>query len=235
MSIRKKRVFISGANRGIGYGLTQLMAKSDYLVVAGYRDKGRSGQLLSDSEESDSIVPFKVDVVAEEELKSLYHFIATNYDGLDILINNAGVNIRPADKIRDLNWGDIERNFKINVGGPFLTTKHLYPLLRKGSASKVINISSSMGSIESSSGSATPYRISKASLNMLTKNQAVEYQADGITVISVHPGWVQTHMGGRSAPLTVEESVGKILRVIEQVSLENTGQFLSLEGKRLPY
>ena len=75
MSQRKKIVFISGANRGIGYGLSQLMAEKNYLVIAGYRDEARSERLLKDSDQSDSILPFKADVLAEEELERLHRFI----------------------------------------------------------------------------------------------------------------------------------------------------------------
>ncbi|MCG8605062.1 SDR family oxidoreductase [bacterium] len=235
MMAKQKIVFVSGGNRGIGLGLTELMAESGYTVIAGYRDEHRSRKLLQVVEDSDQVIAIQVDVTLEPELRGLYTFISDQFGRLDVLINNAGVNIRPSDRINDLEWTDLEQNMKINVGGPFLTTKYLHPLLKNGKEAKVINISSEMGSIGSSSGGATPYRLSKAALNMLSKNQAIEYQSDGVTVISLHPGWVRTNMGGKLAPLTVRESAGKILSVIELISLENTGQFWSLHGKILPY
>jgi NAD(P)-dependent dehydrogenase (short-subunit alcohol dehydrogenase family) len=235
MTAKQRIVFISGANRGIGFGLTEPMAESGYTVIAGYRDEQRSQKLLQAAERSDEVMAIQVDVTLEPELRRLYTLISDRFGRLDMLINNAGVNIRPSDRINDLEWTNLEQNFKINVGGPFLTTLHLHPLLKNGKEAKVINVSSEMGSISASSGWATPYRLSKAALNMLSQNQALEYRSDGIVVISLHPGWVQTEMGGKSAPLPVGESASKILSAIEQISMKNTGQFWSYEGKLLPY
>ncbi len=123
----------------------------------------------------------------------------------------------------------------VNMGGPFLTSQHLYPLLQKASEKKIINISSQMGSIQLSGGGATPYRISKAALNMLTRNQAIEYKKDGISVVCLHPGWVRTDMGGPAAPMTVAESAKKIFQIIETVTLANSGEFISVNGETIPF
>ena len=112
-----------------------------------------------------------------------YNFIANQFGALDILINNAGINLNRARSINQLDLSDMAHHFEINVGGAFLTTKFLYPLIKAGRGKKIINISSKLGSIELSSGSSIPYSISKAALNMLTKNQSVEYKAAGITPV----------------------------------------------------
>ena len=70
---------------------------------------------------------------------------------------------------------------------------------------------------------------------MLSKNQAIEYKRDGITVVSIHPGWVKTDMGGPAAPMTVAESARKIFHIIERISLSNTGEFISVTGEKIPY
>lgn len=228
-------VFISGANRGIGYELTLQMANKNHKIVAGYRDEKRSHLLLETAQKTTNIVPFKVDIAIENELKTLYDFIFNKFGYLDILINNAGVKINSSARLNELEWSDIEHNFKVNVGGPFLTAKYLYPLIKKGKGKKIINISSRMGSIKLSRGDETPYRLSKAGLNMLTKNQSVQYGHDGITVVCLHPGWVKTDMGGSAAPITVQESAFKILQIIENISLSNTGEFISFDGNLVPY
>jgi NAD(P)-dependent dehydrogenase (short-subunit alcohol dehydrogenase family) len=92
-----------------------------------------------------------------------------------------------------------------------------------------------MGSIQLSDGGMTSYRVSKAALNMLTRNQAIEYKKDGIAVVMVHPGWVRTDMGGPAAPMTVAESARKIFQIIEMISLSNTGEFISVTGDTIPY
>ena len=228
-------VFISGANRGIGFELARQLSRQPFQVIAGYRDESRSQALLREAQKTNNLSPFKVDVTSENDLKELYNFIANRFGALDILTNNAGVNLNRARSFNQLEWSDMAHHFDVNVGGAFLATKCLYPLIKAGRGKKIINISSKLGSIELSSGSSIPYSISKVALNMLTKNQSVEYKAAGITVISLSPGWVRTDMGGGAAPLSVEESSTRILQVIDTLSLSQTGQFMDLNGDILPY
>jgi NAD(P)-dependent dehydrogenase (short-subunit alcohol dehydrogenase family) len=227
--------FISGANRGIGFGLTLEMVQHGCKVAAGYRNEARLKNLLAEAEKHAHILPVKVDVTIEDDLKNLYQFIENQFGHLDILVNSAGVNMNDSAQVNELNWQDVARSLEVNVGGPLMTSKALYPLLQKGREKKIINISSQMGSIQLTDGGATPYRVSKAALNMLSRNQAIEYKKDGIAVVIVHPGWVKTDMGGPAAPLTVAESTGKIFKIIEMISLSNTGEFISVTGDTIPY
>ncbi|MCG6981667.1 MAG: SDR family NAD(P)-dependent oxidoreductase [Deltaproteobacteria bacterium] len=105
----------------------------------------------------------------------------------------------------------------------------------KGREKKIVNISSQTGSIRLTSGGTTPYRVSKATLDMLSRNQAIAYKKDGIAVVIIHPGWVKTDMGGPAAPMTVAESGKKIFQIIEMISPANTGEFISVTGDRIPY
>lgn len=235
MKSEHRVAFVSGANRGIGLGLTVEMANSGCKVAAGYRDENRSKELLAEAEKNNDILPVKVDVTVEDDIKNVHEFLDGHFGHLDILVNCAGVNINEPAQVNELSWQDLARSLEVNVRGPFFTSQILYPLLMEGEDKKVINISSQMGSIQLSGGGATPYRVSKAALNMLTKNTAMEYKKDGITVVSLHPGWVRTDMGGPAAPLTVAECVRKIFQIIEMISLSNTGEFLSITGDRIPY
>lgn len=235
MSSEDRVAFVSGSNRGIGLGMTLEMAKSDFTVVAGHRIESKSQELFAKANESRNILPVKVDVTVEGDLKYLCEFIENRLGHLDILVNSAGVNINEFAQINDLAWEDFAESLKVNLGGPFLTSRYLFPLLVKGKDKKIINISSQMGSIQLSGGGATPYRVSKAALNMLTKNQAIEYKREGITVVCLHPGWVRTDMGGQAAPMTAAESARRILQIIEIVSLSNAGEFISFNGDAIPY
>ena len=235
MENKARVTFISGANRGIGFGLTLEMAQRGCKVAAGYRDETKSTELLAEAEKHGNILPVKVDVTIEEDLRHLYQFIDNHLGHLNILVNSAGVNVNESAQVNELQWQDIVRSLEVNVGGPLMTSKILYPLLQKGKEKKIINISSQMGSIQLTDGGMTPYRVSKAALNMLTRNQAIEYKKDGIAVVIVHPGWVKTDMGGPAAPMTVAESVGKIFKIIEMISLANTGEFISVTGDTIPY
>ncbi len=235
MGIDERVAFVSGANRGIGFGMTLEMVRNGCKVVAGYRDEERSHELLAEAEKDKNIYPVRVDVTSESDVQHLHEFIAGHLGHLNILVNSAGVNINEPAPINKLSWEDISKSLMVNMGGPFLTSQHLYPLLQKASEKKIINISSQMGSIQLSGGGATPYRISKAALNMLTRNQAIEYKKDGISVVCLHPGWVRTDMGGPAAPMTVAESAKKIFQIIETVTLANSGEFISVNGETIPF
>jgi NAD(P)-dependent dehydrogenase (short-subunit alcohol dehydrogenase family) len=235
MRFEGKTVFISGANRGIGLGMALLMAGKGYRVFAGYREQARSERLFQKAREDGRIVPVKVDVTIEGEVKALAETIAARSGHLDILINGAGINPSKAGEIDSLSLTDFTEGFLVNVGGPFLTTRYLLPLLKEGREKKVVNITSVMGSIQLSTGDMVPYRVSKAALNMLTKNMAIACQPYGITVVGLHPGWVKTDMGGPEAPLSVEESVTKLLGIIENLSPSRSGEVISFEGQIIPY
>lgn len=228
-------VFISGANRGIGYELALQLSDQPYKIIAGYRAESRSKILLDEAQKISNIFPFKVDVTLESDLEGLYNFIANQFGHLDILINNAAINLNRTLKLNELAWSDMAHHFKVNVGGPFLTTKYLYPLIKAGKSKKIINISSKLASIALSGGGTIPYSLSKTGLNMLTKNQSVAYGVDGITAISLSPGWVKTDMGGSAASLTVQESATQILQIIDTLAPAQSGQFIDVDGGLLPY
>ncbi len=233
MAANEKVAFVSGANRGIGFQLATQLAAGGYRVVAGYRDEQRSAALLA--QKSDNLHPFNVDVTAEPMLAALRTFIERQFGRLDLLINNAGIHTSRARSVDDLAWADVAHHFDVNVGGAFLATKYLYPLLKNGSGKKIINISSQLGSISRGGGGSIPYSVSKAALNMLTKNLASAFQADGVTVVSVHPGWVQTDMGGSAAPLRPEESAARIIETIQRLSPTQSGAFINYDGSPMPY
>ncbi len=232
----QKVVFVSGANRGIGLGLAMRLADGGgYQVVAGYRTEDSSSRLIREASERETLHAFPVDVTSVQDLETLRGHVEEKFGHLDVLINNAGVNLEKHLDLQDLEWEIFAETLRVNVGGPFLTTRVLYPLLLKGREKKVINISSRMGSIELSDGGMTPYRVSKAAVNMLTKNQSLSYGKDGVTVVAIHPGWVRTDMGGSHATLSVGESVQRILTFLENLTHGETGHFLTAEGERIPY
>ena len=235
MPNNNQTVFISGANRGIGFELARQLVEKSYQVIAGYRDEGRSQELLEEARQTRNLYSVQVDVTSADDLVKLYEFVVNRFDALDILINNAGINLNRDLSISQLDFSGLAHHFEVNVGGVFQASRFLYPLIEAGRGKKIINISSKLASIELSSGNSIAYSVSKAALNMLTKNQSVEYGAAGITVISLSPGWVRTDMGGGAAPLSVRESVTRMLQVIDKLSLAQTGQFMDLNGDILPY
>ncbi|XP_010716167.1 uncharacterized protein LOC104912979 isoform X2 [Meleagris gallopavo] len=143
---------------------------------------------------------------------------------------------------------DMAELYTTNTIAPLLLSQAFLPLLKKAaqgslgsgmscSKAAIINISSIGGSISSLTGwdimEIVSYRCSKAALNMLTRCQSMGYREHGILCVTFHPGWVQTDMGsaaGLPPPLTVDASVGGMLKVLSKLSEKDSGTFLDWEG-----
>jgi NAD(P)-dependent dehydrogenase (short-subunit alcohol dehydrogenase family) len=232
----EKRVcFISGANRGIGFEFSRQLESRGWQVVAGYRSPERSRELLEEADHHETLHAFPVDVNNERQLRKLHNYINDAFGKLDLLINNAAINPGAEKPFDETSINDLRSAFDVNVLGPFLTTNYLQPLLAESDSARVVNIGSRAGSIALSKSTNLPYRLSKATLNMLTGAQAQEYKESGIVVISMTPGWVRTDMGGTDAHLSTEKSVSGMLKVIDGLTIEHTGRFFAYDGEEVPF
>ncbi|CAG2121095.1 unnamed protein product, partial [Medioppia subpectinata] len=161
--------------------------------------------------------------------------------GLDTLINNAGIALTA--KLDAVTADDMVTNFNVNSVAPLMLTKALLSVLKQSAATKrkttVVNISSLAGCItlihKVPFGMLYPYFTSKASLNMITKCLSVDLASHGINVVAVHPGHVQTDMGGERAKITVETSVNGILNVIDKLTDDDAGKLIGYDGTVMPY
>jgi NAD(P)-dependent dehydrogenase (short-subunit alcohol dehydrogenase family) len=152
-----------------------------------------------------------------------------------VLINNAGVSSK-ARSVTEVDAAELAHAFAVNASAAVLVVKALLPNLRAGKQKLIVNITSQLGSIANNSGGSTyGYRASKAALNMFTVCLSNELKGEGFTVVAIHPGWVRTDMGGKNATLSVEESVGAILKTIGALRDEDTGRFLNYDGTGLPW
>ncbi|ANQ54007.1 short-chain dehydrogenase [Thermosipho affectus] len=206
-------ILITGANRGIGRALLLEAQRRGYTTIATMRNPVESAYYL-DLSEKDSIDKFADELV----------------ETVDILINNAGVLYK--DNFGNLDYENFIKTFKVNTLGALFLTEALYKRGKLRQGGKVVNISSVLGSIELTSGTNSfSYSLSKAALNMVTK--LLSNKLKGISVISVHPGWVKTEMGGKEAPVLPNDSAKGILNVIEEIN--DTGVFVDYTGKLLPW
>ena len=228
-------ILVTGANRGIGLEFARQLSRRGDIVIAGYRDAQRSRELLAMAADKDNVFAVQVDATSPGDLIRLRDFIDGKFGRLDQLINNGGINVKYSSHMEEIETDDLMESFRVNVVGPFLTVKILRPLLLKGQNARIINITSQLGSIEQSAGGAIPYRISKAALNMLSKNQAFVHRKDRIITVALHPGWVRTDMGGPNAPLSVDESVTQMLKVIDDLAPKDNGTFLGYDGRTKPF
>ena len=223
-------IFVTGANRGIGLEFVRQLTTRGETVLASCRHPEKANDLKSLLSEG-WIIP--IDVTIQDSIVQGAKVVRKKFNRIDLLINNAGVmGERGNPDIPD--WDIIMSTFLTNAAGPVFVTKYLKTLLKKGS--KVVNISTLMGSIEdNSSGGYYAYRMSKAALNMASKNLNHELGVMDVTVLTFHPGWVRTDMGGSGANLSVETSVSEMLNVIESSGPEKSGTFLRFDGERLPW
>jgi len=221
-------VLITGANRGIGLELARQYATAGWQVIGTARKPDKAAALRTLNAHV-----LQLDVTDQQSVDRIANDLANV--PIDLLINNAGILPR-LHSISDVDFDDVNRAMAVNTIGPMRVTRALLPNLRSGGAKTVVNITSQLGSIANNSGGGFyGYRESKAALNMFTRSLANELRADGFICVVVHPGWVQTDMGGANATLTAQESVEGIRGVIENLSSEDSGTFWNYDGEPLPW
>ena len=228
------RSLVTGANRGLGLEFArQLLAHGDH-VVATCRHPGRANalnQLVGEHPGRLHVLP--LDVGGPKSHAELARELPLVMDGIDLLINNAGV-LHSGERFGHVPPANLDDSLRTNASGPFLLTQTLAERLVDGA--KVANLSSVLGSIASTASFSTPsYAMSKAAQNMATVLLASALRERGIAVIALHPGWVQTDMGGSGAQITPVDSVRGLLKVIDGVDIGDSGTFLDYRGKPVPW
>lgn len=221
-------VIITGAGRGIGLELTRQLLNSGHRVHVVMRNLDKNRQIENLKREFGDKLTAVQTALGDENSVAKVVESAESLGNVDLLINNAGI------MIEDDSFENFANTFLINSTVPYFLTKAMSSLLKKSRSPKAIHVSSLMGSIaDNSSGGYYSYRASKAALNMINKSLSRDY--NWLTSIVVHPGWVQTDMGGSQAPVKVADSAEGILKVISQVNLEQSGGFFDYKGNKLPW
>jgi NAD(P)-dependent dehydrogenase (short-subunit alcohol dehydrogenase family) len=227
-----KTVLLIGASRGLGLGLAGELANRGWQVIATVRDPARATDLAALGERTGRIEIEKLDVDDVGQLEALAGRLAERQ--LDLLFVNAGISGPRDQSVADISRTDLAHVMWTNALSPVRIAGRLLPLVNTGGT--VAFMSSIMGSIaQNTSGGHELYRISKTSLNMLARGFAATTAQDkALAVLSLHPGWVRTDMGGASAPVGVEESVRGLADVIE--TRHGAGhRYLDYQGRELPW
>jgi NAD(P)-dependent dehydrogenase (short-subunit alcohol dehydrogenase family) len=214
-------VLITGANSGIGLEFARQYAADSWSVVATARRPEAAGELNKLGAEVwplDAADPASINALAAS-LKDR---------GIDVLIANAGMLPRGVDA------GEWAKAFATNCIGPTLLAKALKPNMVAGG--KMVAITSKMGSIaDNDSGGAIAYRSSKAALNAAWRSLSIDWRGDDVTLAMLHPGWVQTDMGGAGAAIAPPTSVTDMRKTIAGLTPNQSGSFLNYDGQELPW
>jgi NAD(P)-dependent dehydrogenase (short-subunit alcohol dehydrogenase family) len=215
MNTTKKVAVVTGANRGLGFETSRQLAKKGYQVILTSRDeaKGKAAAEKLQAEGLD-VTSYPLDVASDQSSKKLAEFINKQFGKLDVLVNNAGILIdfqTGDNSVFDTKIDTVRQTMETNVYGVLRVTQALLPLMQKQNYGRIVNVSSGMGQLSDMGGGYTGYRLSKASLNALTRIFASELQSTNILINSVCPGWVKTDMGGANANLTPEQGVDTIV------------------------
>lgn len=232
-----RRIVVTGAGRGIGLGIAKRLIADGHEVWGTARNPagatelaaaGAAGILTLDIGNTGSIEAFGLD-------------LATNVDSIDMLVNNAGMTSvdlgvdRRAQGPLQTTKEVVMKQIEVNAVGPMLVTQALRPMLGSGTDPLVLNISSQLGSMVV--GAQMPfdvgYNSSKSVVNMLTVMSAT---ADpDVTYVAMHPGWVQSDMGGPKAAISVDESANGIVDTLNTLTSSDSGRFVKIDGTDHPW
>lgn len=217
-------ILITGAGRGIGFELARQSIDKGWNVIGSVRTVEAQRELAQRLPQM-AVLNFDVtDHKAVEKVANAFH------SPIDILVNNAGVIGAMPQSTLEMDFDGFAETLAINTLAPLKVTQVFLPLLKQGRNPRLVNISSKMGRMEFSASDRIAYRASKAALNKVTQGLATDLKEEGITCIAMHPGWVQSDMGGAQADIPPAESAAGILKVISSISLEDTGKFIDWDG-----
>jgi len=224
---------VTGANRGLGLEFAhQLLARGER-VIATCRHPGRALALTRlAGEHPGHLVILPLVLPETRSIAELVREIATLDLRIGLLVNNAGMLVG-GERFGEIEAKALQDSFAANAIGPMLLTQALAPRLERA---KVVNLSSRLGSIGGSESMHSPsYSVSKAALNMVTRQLAHALAAQEAIVVAISPGWVSTDMGGSNAPLAPPDSVAAMLRTIDALASADNGRFVSESGATIPW
>lgn len=238
-SVDRRIALVTGANKGIGLEVARQLGKAGHRVLLGARDEARGRAAAKTLQDEGIDVRFvAIDLSDAAALAAAAADIGENEGRIDILINNAGVAVQGDGLPGTVDMDAVRRSFETNYFGTIAVTQALLPLVRKSSAGRIVNVSSSLGSIALNADpdwayaavKLTGYNASKAALNMFTVLLAAELKDTGIKVNAVNPGYTATDLNGNSGHQSLKEGAAETVRMAQIPDDGPTGGFTSTEG-----
>jgi NAD(P)-dependent dehydrogenase (short-subunit alcohol dehydrogenase family) len=251
--IESINALIVGANRGIGLGFVQHLLQQSLPPVdrlfATYRTEPTAELDAIALQHSDRLDLLPMDITDEAQIAAGIAQIKQQVDRLHLVIYCVGFlhegDIQPEKSLQQIQAESLLRYFQVNSIGAVLLAKHLLPLIKHGDRSVLASISAKVGSIgDNQLGGWYGYRASKAALNMLMRTVAIEYsrKSPKTLVVMLHPGTTDTQLSQpfqRNVPpeklFSIDRTVSQLLTVIAGLQPDDSGQFFSWDGSRLPW
>lgn len=236
-------VLITGANRGIGYGVARNLAKqhADYRVIIGSRDAAKGQEAASAlNTEGLPVTSVEIDVTSDESISTATAYIKEKYGRLDVLINNAGIALDVKDRGKYPLREMMKRTYEVNVFGAAAVTEAFIPLLEKSENPRIVFTSSTVGSLErtsdpTNSWATAPipaYSTSKAALNMLMVYYANILREKGFKVNASCPGHIGTDLNSYRGTGTIDEGAANLIRLATLRKDGESGTFSTAQGPR---
>ena len=230
-----KNVLITGANRGLGFGFVKSFLEKNVKVFCTTRNISKSNELMKYQKKYPKRLHIcELDLIDENSSNVLSNFLGDK--PIDIFINNAGVIGSSSQYFKEVSSNPWIEVLKINLIAPLIITQSIIKNIELSIDKKIYFISSKVGSIDDNRGGGMYiYRSSKTALNQVVKSLSIDLKPLGISVISLHPGWVRTDMGGPNALISVDESINGMMSVISNTNIKNSGQFLNYDGSEISW
>jgi NAD(P)-dependent dehydrogenase (short-subunit alcohol dehydrogenase family) len=233
---------ISGANKGIGYEIAHGLGAKKITVLVGARDEARGQAAVEKLKTEGADARFvKLDVTDASTVKGAAERIEKEFGRLDILINNAGV-AEWGFKPSDVDLAKVREVYETNFFGPVALIQAMLPLLKKSKHGRIVNVSSSLGSLTLSSDLSSPfadflalgYNTSKSALNSMTIQFAKELKDTPIKVNAICPGYCATDINGNSGPRSAAQGAVAAIQYATIGDDGPTGGYFNEEG-RIPW
>ena len=230
----KPTILITGANRGIGLEFTEQFAFDEWQVIACCRNPAGAEQLQALAKEQTTIEVHALDVTNYSQMADLAQKLSGR--PIDILLSNAGIFGAKGVGFGEVDADDFRQVLEVNTIAPLMLVQNFVDNVALSSRKLVAVISSKVGSIaDNSGGGFYPYRSSKTAVNQVVKCLSIDLADRGVSVISLHPGWVQTEMGGPNAEITTGQSVSGLKKILQSAGLQQNGQFIEYDGNNIPW
>lgn len=232
--MHKPTILITGANRGIGLELAEQFAADDWQVIACCREPAAADPLRALAERCGDVEIHALDVTDYTRMKSLSDQLADR--PIDVLLSNAGIYGSKGVAFGAVDAAEWRAVLEVNTIAPLMLAQAFVEQVAASERKLIAVISSKVGSIaDNGSGGSYPYRSSKTAVNQVVKCLSIDLAGRGIAAISLHPGWVQTEMGGPNAEIGTDRSVAGLKAILQSAGQAQSGQFIEYDGSPIPW